>query len=186
MKITDSTWDALVRHPSTHGDAANGIDVHAQVGESGVLLLRYVLRAELFRVRIPPLKPAQRRDGLWKHTCFEAFIKAPGAAGYYELNFAPSGQWAIYRFNAYREGMSSPDLDAFPEISVRRYENRLEVDAAVLLNDLIGLQGAPHVQVALSAVVEEENGTLSHWALKHTPGNADFHWPDGFVLTLAM
>ena len=186
MKIADSKWDALVRHPSTHSDATSSIDVHAQVANSSVLVFRYVLRAEISRVRIAPTGPTERCDGLWNHTCFEAFIKAPGAAGYYELNFAPSRQWAIYRFNAYREGNSSPDLDAFPDISVRRFDDRLEIDAALLLHDLIGLQGAPHLQVALSAVVEEENGTLSYWALKHAPDNADFHWPDGFVLTLEM
>jgi hypothetical protein len=54
------------------------------------------------------------------------------------------------------------------------------------LHDLIGLQGTPHLRVALSAVVEEENGTLSYWALRHAPGKADFHCPDGFVLELAM
>ena len=187
MKIADSKiWDALVRHPSTPGDAARSIAVHAQAAESGVLSFRYVLRAEISRVRIPPAGPTERRDGLWQHTCFEAFIRAPGAAGYYELNFSPSRQWAIYGFDAYREGIAYPDLVEFPDISVRRFDDRLEIDAAVRLHDLIGIQGAPHLQVALSAVVEEENGTLSHWALKHAPDKADFHWPDGFVRTLAM
>jgi hypothetical protein len=110
----------------------------------------------------------------------------PDGAGYFELNFAPSRQWALYRFNAYREGMSSPDLDASPDVSVRRFADRLEVDAAVRLHGLAGLEGAPQLKVALSAVVEEENGTLSYWALKHAPGKPDFHCPDGFVLELAL
>jgi hypothetical protein len=37
----------------------------------------------------------------------------------------------------------------------------------------------------LSAVVEEENGTLSYWALKHPRDKPDFHCPDGFVFELA-
>ena len=186
MEFAESEWAALVSHSSTHSHATRGIEAHAQVGESGTGVFRYVLRAELSRVRIPAARSPERADGLWKHTCFEAFIKAPGAAGYYELNFAPSRQWAVYRFNAYREGISSPDVDASPEISVRRFADRLEVDAAVRLHDLIGPRGTPHLQVALSAVVEEENGTLSYWALKHAPGKADFHCPDGFVLELEI
>jgi len=38
----------------------------------------------------------------------------------------------------------------------------------------------------LSAVIEEESGTLSYWALRHAPGRADFHHPDGFALELDM
>lgn len=185
MEFAESKWTALVGHTSTNGDATRGIDARAQVEEAGIVF-RYVLRAEFPRVRIPPAKPAERADGLWEHTCFEAFIKAPGAACYYELNFAPSRQWAAYRFNAYREDISSADLGASPEISVRRFADRLELDASVRLNDLVILQGAPRLQVALSAVIEEESGTLSYWALRHAPGRADFHHPDGFALELAM
>ncbi len=186
MEFAGSEWSTLTRHTSTPSGAAHGIDAQVRIGEAGTLLFRYVLRAEISRVRIPRALSAERTEGLWKHTCFEAFIEAPGGAGYYELNFAPSRQWAVYRFNAYREGISSPDLDASPEISGRRFADRLEVDATVRLHDLIGLQGRPRLRVALSAVVEEENGTLSYWALRHAPGKADFHCPDGFVLELAM
>jgi hypothetical protein len=190
MQFADPGWTALVRHNSAPTDAACGIDavraidVHAEVRESGAVF-RYVLRAALSRVRIPPAKTAERVDGLWRHTCFEAFMKAPGAASYYEFNFSPSGQWAAYRFNAYREGMSSADLGASPEISVRRFDDRLELEATVRLNDLIVLKGAPHLHVALSAVIEDENGAPSYWALKHAAGKADFHHPDGFALELA-
>lgn len=185
MELAESEWAALVDHSSTASHATNGIDAHARIGESGTLLFRYVLRAEISRVRLPPAKSAERADGLWKHTCFEAFVKVPAAVSYYELNFAPSRQWAVYRFNAYREGISSPDL-ASPEISVRRFDDRLEIDAAVRLHDLIGQQSASHLQVGLSAVVEEESGTLSYWALKHGPGKADFHCPDGFLIELKI
>ena len=186
MEFPESEWAALVPHPLTHSDATSGVDAHAHVAESGTGFFRYVLRADLSRVRVPRPQTAERAHDLWSHTCFEAFIKAPGAPGYYELNFAPSRQWAVYRFDAYRQGLSSPSLDALPEISVRGFADRLEVDAAVRLHDLIGLQGAPRLRVGLSAVVEEENGTLSYWALKHVQGKADFHCPDGFVLELEM
>jgi len=186
MEFAESEWVALIRHSSSHAGAVRSIDAHARVGETGIGVFRYVLRAEISRVRVPPEESAARADGLWKHTCFEAFIKAPDAAAYYELNFAPSRQWAVYRFNAYRQGVSSPDFELAPEICVRRFADRLEVDAAVDLQDLIDLQGAPSIKVGLSAVVEDESGTLTHWALKHAPGKADFHCPDGFLLELKM
>jgi len=184
MESTGTASAVLVAHPAAPSHAVHRIDTHVQLVESGAVF-RYVLRGQVSRVRIPPMQPTQRADGLWAHTCFEAFIRAPAAADYYELNFAPSRQWSVYRFKAYREGMSSPDLGASPDISVRRFDDRLEVDATLSLRDL-SLQGAPRLQLALTAVVEEENGTLSYWALRHGPGKPDFHSPDGFVLDLAQ
>ena len=181
---TEAQWTALVSHALTPGDVTYGVAAHAGIRASAIVVFRYVLRAEISRVRIPPAQSVARADGLWRHTCFEAFIMAPGTAGYYEFNFSPSRQWALYRFDAYREGMSAADLESPLELCVRRFDDRLEVDAAVHLNDLIALRGAPRLLFALSAVVEEENGTLSYWALKHPPGKPDFHSPDGFVLEL--
>ncbi len=39
-------------------------------------------------------------------------------------------------------------------------------------------------KLALSAVIEETDGTKSYWALRHPPGAPDFHHPDCFALTL--
>ena len=36
----------------------------------------------------------------------------------------------------------------------------------------------------LTAVVEDDRGSLSYWALRHAPGNPDFHDPDAFALEL--
>jgi hypothetical protein len=189
MGLAETQWTALVDHPATRSEAVTRIEAHARIGESGTMVFRYVLRAEMSRVRVPIEKASGtegRADGLWRHTCFEAFIAAPGAASYYELNFAPSRQWAIYGFNAYREGMSSPDVESPPQISVRHFDDRLEIDVVVPLLDVSGLQGARRLRLALSAVIEEDSGTLSYWALKHAPGKPDFHHPDGFVLELQI
>jgi hypothetical protein len=185
MEPAETQWTALVGHALEHCDVTYGVLAHAALEAPATVVFRYVLRAEISRVRIPPVQSVARADGLWRHTCFEAFMMAPGRAGYYEFNFAPSRQWAIYRFDAYREGMSPADLEPPPELCVRRFEDRLEVDAAVHLRDLTALRGAPRLLLGLSAVVEEENGRLSYWALKHPRDKPDFHCPDGFVFELA-
>ncbi|MGH8209821.1 MAG: DOMON-like domain-containing protein [Steroidobacteraceae bacterium] len=184
MRFAAAQWAALVGHHATHSDAMRGIDVRVDTQQPGTLALQYVLRAEMPRIRIPPSQPAGRADGLWRHTCFEAFIAAAGMPGYYELNFSPSRQWAIYRFDAYRDGMSPIDVATPPELAVRRFDDRLELDALIRLPDPTALQGARSPKLALSAVVEDDSGTLSYWALQHTPGKPDFHHPDGFVLEL--
>jgi hypothetical protein len=42
------------------------------------------------------------------------------------------------------------------------------------------------LRLGLSAVIEENDGTISYWALKHLPGKPDFHHPDSFALELAL
>jgi hypothetical protein len=180
-----SDWTALACYPTTLTDAVRGINVCVERDPSGLLTVRYSLRAEMLHVRVPPAQPPARTDGLWKHTCFEAFI-APGIAdgGYSELNFSPSSQWAIYSFEAYRQGMSSTEVRVPPGVAVRRFDDRLELDATLDLADLKGLGDAGTLKLAVTAVVEDDSGNLSYWALKHAPGKPDFHHTDGFVLEL--
>jgi hypothetical protein len=39
--------------------------------------------------------------------------------------------------------------------------------------------------VSIAAVIEEEGGKMSYWALAHPPGQPNFHHPDCFVASLA-
>jgi hypothetical protein len=137
-------------------------------------------------VRVPPTRTPDRADGLWSHTCFEAFIAAAKKPDYYELNFSPSGQWAIYHFDSYRKGMSPVDVSSTPQLAVRRGDYSLELDASIRLGELGALQGARTLKLALTGVVEDDSGTLSYWALKHVADKPDFHHPDGFVLELPL
>lgn len=89
------------------------------------LRLRYVVSGDPTAVHWPPALAAgeePHRDGLWRHTCFEAFVAAPAGcgSGYVEYNFAPSGAWAIYRFDGYRQGMRPEPAPVAPRIIVTR------------------------------------------------------------------
>jgi hypothetical protein len=117
--------------------------------------------------------------------CFEAFVARADAPSYYEFNFSPSRDWAIYRFSAYREGMSPAEIGQAPKISVRRDDDGLEFQSAVRLGHLADLRDAAHLRIALAAVIEDENGRLSYWGLRHPPGKPDFHHPNGFALEVA-
>jgi len=86
-------------------------------------------------------------------------------------------------FRRYRDGMSlAQDVD--PRITVRRTGDRLELDTIIRLDCLPPVQPHTRVQLALSAVVEDEQGVLSYWALTHPLGRPDFHHPDAFALEL--
>ena len=51
-----------------------------------------------------------------------------------------------------------------------------------VLLDTAALPAKPW-NIGLSAILEEDDGTISYWALAHGSGRPDFHHPDGFTLT---
>jgi hypothetical protein len=147
-------------------------------------MLTYVVDADLDKLRVPPPRPPRAADGLWRHTCCEAFVALAGASAYHEFNFSPSGEWAAYAFQHYREGRRLLGEGEEPRIAVRYVGDRLELDAAVPLARLSWEHAGGRLALALSAVIEEADGALSYWALAHPPGKPDFHHPDAFVLAL--
>jgi hypothetical protein len=182
MSSIDSQSAVLTAHPSTPNRAVRSLGVQVRAQEPGILVFQYLLDADMSRVRVSPSGAGGRADALWKHTCFEAFVAPAEGSGYLEFNFSPSLDWAIYRFSDYREGMSPAEIGRAPEISVRRGDDGLEFQSAVGLGNLAGLRDARRLRIALAAVIEDENGRLSYWGLRHGPGKPDFHDPNGFAL----
>jgi len=171
----------LVPHPDRPSAAVSQIAVEVVRAAADRLTLRYRLAAGAGLV-VPPPAPPARTDGLWKHTCFEAFVRALGAEGYCEVNLSPSGQWAAYRFTGYREGMAPAAIEA-PQIAWTATPEGYELAADLDLSPVADLAGQPW-RLGLSAVVEEASGRTGYWALAHPPGKADFHHTDGFALDL--
>lgn len=148
----------------------------------GFLALTYTLKADMSRIRVGSEGPPGPADGLWKHTCFEAFIQPTGSAGYYEFNFSPTRQWAVYRFDSYRQGMTPMELASPPDISVRKAPDSLELQSTFPLPVVAGVGG--RTQLGLAAVVEEESGRLCYWSGRHPEGKPDFHHAYGFAFEL--
>jgi hypothetical protein len=161
--------------------------VAALVGEAevrgGDLRLAFRLEGAIPAIRIPPRAPPVRADGLWRHTCFEAFLRADDGPSYVELNFSPSGAWAAYRFEGYRAGSLAPGLPVPPDAYWRRADVGLALDATVPIAALLPGPVAT-LRIALAAVIEDASGTITHWALRHPADRPDFHHPEGFVLAL--
>lgn len=174
----------LTCHPETYSQAVHGIEARVCWIEGGVLALTYTLQGDIKRLRIPPARLTRQADYLWQHTCFEAFVSANGKSEYYELNFSPSGEWAAYHFRSYRDGAPRQNEELAPNITVRSAGDRLDLNAMIHLHRLPGLPQDLCLRLGLAAVIEEENGRFSYWALKHPPGRPDFHHSDGFALEI--
>ena len=175
----------LALHPDSRCKAVTRIEVEATEIQSGHLVLYYTVSGTIKDVRLPQLTVPARADELWRHTCFEAFVRPPHGEAYYELNFAPSTQWAAYRFSSYRNGMTVEGEIAAPRIQLLEGLDWYELRASLDLQRLGDIPKDSAWQLGLSAVIEETDGTISYWALAHPPGRADFHHSDCFALELA-
>ena len=171
-------------HPSAPAQRVDNIQVLVRRSASDELHMKYFLNGDIPQIRIPLASTPCIGTQLWQHTCFEAFIAAPGEPGYYEFNFSPSRDWAAYRFDDYRTNMSVATLQGAPRLEVHGGDERLELTARVPLAGLALLAGEPQLRLALAAVSEAAGGRLTYWAVQHAPGKPDFHHPDGFVLEL--
>ena len=167
-------------HPDSLCAAATRIEADVARPRPGSLILSYVVSGRISDLRLPPVVAAARADELWRHTCFEAFVRPSTGPAYYEFNFSPSTQWAAYQFSGYRSGMRVATEIGAPRIEVRSECATYTLQAAL---ELDGLSSPLHL--GLSAVLEETNGRKSYWALAHPPGKADFHHADCFALELS-
>src|SRR4051794_20401318 len=130
---------SLAPHPGEPCQAVRTIEVEVRRAGPGVLNLRYELSGALSGLRLPAPASQGRADALWRTTCFEAFLRAPGDEAYVELNLAPSGQWAAYGFTGYREGMAPLDLPRPPGVRLEHAGPALALSAELRLDGVAAL-----------------------------------------------
>jgi hypothetical protein len=180
----------LIRHSDSRAPHVHSITVNAmRAGKPGALLVSYVVEGALIGIARPQKLFQQRADELWRHTCFEIFLKAPPieeAEGdpYVELNFSPSMEWAAYRFRERRRGMQNIDIPA-PAVDFN-IGVQMELMAVVDLTGVAELPPDRPWKANITTIIEQTDGEMSYWALRHAPDKADFHHPEGFVLDLPV
>lgn len=174
----------LAPHPAEPAPAGYSVRAAAAWTGPNELRLRYDVRGPAGTLRWQPLASLpERRDGLWQHTCFEAFIQA-GGGSYLELNLAPEGHWAAYAFTRYRQRAArAPDLPAPVIVTAATHDadaGHWTLQAQVSLP----LSIPTHAPLGLCVVLEStRDAALSHWALTHPRAKPDFHDAAGHLPT---
>ena len=174
----------LIPHPTTPPTGPEmkvwvTVEHAAELGTTATTNIWFGVGAPASNFAIPEPTESVRAEDLWQTTCFEAFLRGPEAQAYREWNFAPSTQWAAYDFNSYRDGRTEADV-APPYI---RTEDNLTWWG---LGATIAVPADQQWQLGLSAILEEEDGTKSYWALAHPDSDKpDFHDPVCFAARLA-
>lgn len=171
----------LLPHPALPPRPGVSVAVGVVATPAG-LGLHYRVRADRQALRVPAPVPPGPADGLWRHTCCEAFVgDGDGGHGYHEFNFSPAGTWAAYRFTAMRQR----DL-AYRPPAVPRVQYRAEADGFTVCAEIPSAllpPGAGH-RLGLTTVLEHADGSLSYWALRHDAAQPDFHQPATFLVPL--
>jgi hypothetical protein len=174
----------LKPHPAMPPDTIQSVNVALFMTNGDGMLLRYSVTGS--GLMLPEWRSPERADGLWQTTCFELFLRPPRSEAYFEFNFSPSSQWAAYEFDGYRTGMRRLPLSVDPFVDREPSPEGEELNADYVLESDVDLAEIPSrpLLMGLAAVIEEENGTKSYWALSHPPGKPDFHHPDCFAFEL--
>lgn len=149
------------------------------------LLLHYHVSGDIHELYIPRKQvfaSGNRRHGLWKDTCFECFIGVKGCERYWEINLSPDGDWNVYRFHGYRQGMT--EETAFLALPCTFVETKddlwlgLSVDLSPILREDYSLD------LGISCVLKHQDGGTTLWSLCHPGSRADFHLRSGFILAM--
>jgi len=171
--------DRLIPHPSRPAPALRLFAETARIGAGG-LVLRFRAAGETEGIALAGDEPPRRRDGLWRTTCFECFLAERDGPRYAEFNFAPSGSWAAYLFDAERRGMRDAPV-APPRLAFAAAPGGLSLTARI---GFAGLPFAP-ARLGVAAVIEWSAGATVYYALAHAGAAPDFHAPAGFIIDLS-
>ena len=154
------------------------------VREGNVLAIRYSMSGEVDKVLFPDSNPQPgRKTELWQTTCFEFFLAFPDQPQYWEFNLSPSGDWNVYRMDAYRqisfqeeELIYSLRLDIQPDVDGYHLGTVADISPILIANK--------QLLIGISSVIQTLDGHETYWALNHPGHQADFHQRESFSLAL--
>lgn len=170
----------LKSHPKAPCSWVDAVTVSWTRSSTG-FMITYRLSGDLSKLVWPAQGGGQRRDELWKTTCFEAFFRAQDSEHYVEFNFAPNGDWAAYQFSGHRSDQTRLTCSE-PIVDSSLNQNTAIVQ--VTLPEGLPAQGDHPILFGPTAILEATDETHSFWALHHALIKPDFHHIETFKITL--
>jgi hypothetical protein len=163
---------------------ATGHHITGNIERNGnKLTIQYALTGELKEIAIaPPSNTPTRQDELWQDTCFEFFLGIKNSPEYWEFNLSPCGNWNVYHFDGYRQGMQEELAFSSLPFKVKNPGNSLKLILDVDLAKIVSEDQL--IDVAIATVIKQINGEITYWALTHRGAEADFHLRDSFIIEL--
>jgi hypothetical protein len=145
------------------------------------LELRYRIQGPIDELALPmTVVNPQFRDELWTTTCLEVFLQEPDQKAYEEWNFSPSGNWAHYQFQDYRQPLDAGErLQPLEPLHWIRNDHQLLLQVKIPLPEAFTAERR-ELRYGLSAVLHFKSGEKQYWALHHAGEKPDFHLAESF------
>ncbi len=159
------------------------IDLSVKVDRRGnFLVFKYEMTGAIESILMAEREFPTRRMGLWETTCFEYFFGIPGQDNYWEVNLSTSGDWNVFQLDKYRSGLREELAIEALSVSVNRSVFSLETQFDL---SLLGLEDS-ELELSVTAVMADQLGQISYWAVCHAGVEADFHLRDSFVMQMNL
>jgi len=150
---------------------------------NNTLSIVYELSGNVSKVQIAaPSDTPTRKHDLWQETCFEFFLGIKNSPIYWEFNLSPVGHWNVYRFDDYRQGMREETAYASFPFHIRTQQNMLSLNLRCGLDAIVPFNQI--LEVAITAVIKQNDGEITFWALSHERPEANFHERRSFIIRL--
>ncbi|PSB03797.1 DOMON-like domain-containing protein [Merismopedia glauca] len=150
--------------------------------KSNIFSICYQVSGNIAQIYVPaPKTVISRQRELWETTCLEFFLGIKNSPRYWEFNLSPSGDWNIYRFTDYRQGMEEEKAIASLPFQVNQESHLFQLDLELDLAPMMELD--TELDLGITAVIQSQQGEISYWGLTHCGTQPDFHLRDSFVVS---
>jgi hypothetical protein len=119
--------------------------------------------------------PQRRQQELWKHTCFEAFLRVEGRSEYFEINISPGLGWNVYEFQSYRKPQPPTESQGLVP------EKILWKDSVLEAHFQHSWKSGIQINASVCSILNVSEQTF-YFSQKHSSQKPDFHQPDSFSL----
>ncbi|MEO8355891.1 MAG: DOMON-like domain-containing protein [Chloroflexota bacterium] len=152
--------------------------------QKNILTVHYSLTGKIEAILFPERSAhPTRKDELWTATCFELFLAIKDQPHYWEFNISPSGDWNVYRMDAYRRvGFRRETFIQRLQFETQKEAACFSVDAMVDLSPIV--EEDDPMEAGITSVIQTIAGNETYWALTHPNPQADFHLRESFIIEL--
>lgn len=170
--------------PFATSESIANIKIAGNIARNGnLLIISYALIGDLSEIAIaPPSNTPTRKNELWEDTCFEFFLGIQDSTCYWEFNLSPSGDWNVYSFDGYRQGMREEATFATLPFSVQQSEECCAIALDIDLDKIVSIE--QKIEIAITTVIKKNDDEVSYWAVTHKGKEADFHLRESFAIEL--
>jgi len=134
-----------------------------------LLHLTFKLSGAIENYKLPKTKKQERKDELWRESCFELFLATEEEEAYYEFNFSPTLAWNVYRLEYYRAEPKMIDEVELVEFEVKQTKETLFIEI------ILDVQTLQFNSYNLATIVLNKQDEREFWSLKAKGDTPDFH-----------